>query len=35
MTWYEFWLFLHVTAVIVWIGGERRFESSRYSPACR
>ena len=21
MTWYEFWLFLHVTAVIVWIGG--------------
>lgn len=21
MTWYEFWLFLHVTAVIVWAGG--------------
>lgn len=21
MTWYEFWLFLHVTAVITWIGG--------------
>jgi uncharacterized membrane protein len=21
MTWYEFWLFLHVTAAIVWIGG--------------
>lgn len=21
MTWYEFWLFLHVTAVIVWVGG--------------
>jgi uncharacterized membrane protein len=21
MTWYEFWLFLHLTAAIVWIGG--------------
>src|SRR5215218_10292553 len=21
MTWYEFWLFFHVTAVIVWVGG--------------
>ena len=21
MTWYEFWLFLHITAAIVWIGG--------------
>jgi uncharacterized membrane protein len=21
VTWYEFWLFLHVTAAIVWIGG--------------
>ena len=21
MTWYEFWLFLHILAVIVWIGG--------------
>jgi uncharacterized membrane protein len=21
MTWFEFWLFLHVTAAIVWIGG--------------
>ncbi|HEU4943127.1 MAG TPA: DUF2269 family protein [Gaiellaceae bacterium] len=21
MTWYEFWLFLHVIAVIVWVGG--------------
>jgi uncharacterized membrane protein len=21
MTWYELWLFLHITAVIVWIGG--------------
>src|SRR5215208_7619798 len=21
MTWYEFWLFLHVTGAIVWIGG--------------
>jgi uncharacterized membrane protein len=21
MSWYELWLFLHVTAVIVWIGG--------------
>ena len=21
MTWYEFWLFLHVTAVIAWVGG--------------
>jgi len=21
MTWYEFWLFLHVTAAIAWIGG--------------
>jgi uncharacterized membrane protein len=21
VTWYEFWLFLHITAAIVWIGG--------------
>ena len=21
MSWYEFWLFLHVTAAIVWVGG--------------
>jgi uncharacterized membrane protein len=21
VTWYEFWLFLHVTAVITWVGG--------------
>jgi uncharacterized membrane protein len=21
MTWYEFWLFVHVTAVIAWVGG--------------
>lgn len=21
MTWYEFWLFLHVTAVVAWVGG--------------
>jgi uncharacterized membrane protein len=21
MTWYEFWLFLHITAAMVWIGG--------------
>jgi uncharacterized membrane protein len=21
VTWYEFWLFLHVTAAIVWVGG--------------
>lgn len=21
MTWYEFWLFLHVTAAIAWVGG--------------
>ena len=21
MTWYDFWLFLHVTAAIVWVGG--------------
>ena len=21
MTWYEFWLFLHITGAIVWIGG--------------
>jgi uncharacterized membrane protein len=21
MTWYEFWLFLHISAAIVWIGG--------------
>ena len=21
MTWYEFWLFLHIMAVIVWVGG--------------
>jgi hypothetical protein len=21
VTWYEFWLFLHVTAVIAWVGG--------------
>lgn len=21
MTWYEFWLFVHLTAVMVWIGG--------------
>ena len=21
MTWYEFWLFLHVSAAIVWVGG--------------
>ena len=21
MTWYEFWLFLHISSVVVWIGG--------------
>ena len=21
MTWYEFWLFLHITAAMIWIGG--------------